>query len=785
MNTFKILILYFSIFVFNNAQAQPDKLDILERELKLHTTDDTAKVNLLNKIAYAVFRDNAEKARNYATQAGELSDKLLYPAGKTESVWLTGLSYYALDKPTAFEYLQRALEMAQKTHNKYLILKCLNSFAIYYRAIGEIPKAIEFFQKSIAVAEELDNKSELVKSWLNLSLLYKKDENYDKAIEGYKITLRLAENEEDKSNEATCLNSLGVLSSYKGNHPAALEYFQRYLKIQEEQSDSVGIYGAIGNIGNVYLDISDYSRALNYYQRALKIAEKLNKKRMLAGCYGNIGTTYQRMNSSKALGYFRKALVLSEEVGDKTIIASVLIYIGDFYLPRGQLNTALNSYTKALQISEANGMDRVVCGAMNNVGTVYLKKKKYATALTYTLKALEIADKLKVLNTRKDIHYQLSEIYEATNDYKKAYQNYKLYKELNDSLFSTEKVRRITALEYTYKYEKEIQATEILNRKKDVVHQAEQKHQRVVILLLIVCVVTMSVVVIYVYRSFRIKKKTNILLTKQKNEIEEKNAELLELNKEISKQKDEIITINAEIETKNNKLQELNATKDKFFSIIAHDLKNPFNAILGFSDLLVSAGNRYPQERTMEMIGMINTSAHNAYSLLENLLEWSRSQVGGIEFNPQHLDLKDLVCENQCLCDNMAKEKDISIVCDIPDDLTIYADKNMLNTIMRNLITNAIKFTHKGGNINITVIWNSTDIIISVQDTGVGMDENTKHNLFKINEKSSVSGTENESGTGLGLIICKEFIEKHNGRIWVESELGKGSDFKLSLPIKH
>jgi two-component system, sensor histidine kinase and response regulator len=293
----------------------------------------------------------------------------------------------------------------------------------------------------------------------------------------------------------------------------------------------------------------------------------------------------------------------------------------------------------------------------------------------------------------------------------------------------------------------------------------------------------MSLIALYIYLLYRLKHKTTIILTKQKDEIEAKNEELQQLNEEILNQKDEITAINAEIETKNNKLQELNATKDKFFGIIAHDLRNPFNAILGFSDALVTSGDQYDQEHTMEIIGMMHSSAQNAYKLLENLLEWSRSQTEGIEYNPQNLILKNLVIETENLCENLAKEKNISILHDIPDNLKVYADQNMLNAILRNLITNAIKFTNNGGNITITSILQNAEIVITVSDTGIGMNEDTKKKLFNIHEKISILGTEKESGTGLGLILCKEFVEKQGGKIWVESELGKGSHFKFSIPL--
>jgi len=254
--------------------------------------------------------------------------------------------------------------------------------------------------------------------------------------------------------------------------------------------------------------------------------------------------------------------------------------------------------------------------------------------------------------------------------------------------------------------------------------------------------------------------------------VKEQNLELLQ-------QKEEIFAQKEEIETKKEKLSELNATKDKFFSIIAHDLKNPFHGILGLSDLIVNNKN---SNETLQFAEMIQVSAKSAYKLLENLLEWSRAQTGKIEFKAENFALDILLHEIVGLLDNTAKAKNILITCEIPDFFIIHADRNMINTILRNLISNALKFTNKNGTVTIKAVQKSNEIEITVSDTGVGMSEKICSKLFKISEKVSTLGTEQEKGTGLGLLLCKEFVERHNGRIWVESQLTRGSDFIFTIP---
>ncbi len=229
-------------------------------------------------------------------------------------------------------------------------------------------------------------------------------------------------------------------------------------------------------------------------------------------------------------------------------------------------------------------------------------------------------------------------------------------------------------------------------------------------------------------------------------------------------------------------LKQLNATKDKFFSIIAHDLKNPFITLLGFSDLLISDFGEFTDEEKIYYITEMRKTAEISHSLLQNLLHWSRSQTGRIEFNPQKLDLYDVVSSNVELLNPSAERKQIRILSEIPKLTYVSADEDMLNTVIRNLLTNALKFTNKNGKIEISCADQNGNLQIYISDTGVGMSDKVKADLFRLDVTQSTFGTENEAGTGLGLILCKEFVEKHGGTISVESEVGKGSKFCITLP---
>ncbi len=274
-------------------------------------------------------------------------------------------------------------------------------------------------------------------------------------------------------------------------------------------------------------------------------------------------------------------------------------------------------------------------------------------------------------------------------------------------------------------------------------------------------------------RTREIEEKTTILY-KQTNELNESNVLLEERQQQIEEQSEELAV-------SNEKLLTLNATKDKFFTIIAHDLKNPFSSILGFCEVLLFRYEKYDDSKRKHLIGIIDQSAQKIYKLLENLLEWARSQTGNIKYTPEEFEIEEMIRDIIVLVDNSLNEKGLKISYNIPKDLKIYADKNMIYTVIRNLVTNAIKFT-EAGEITVEAKEDDFQTKLSVIDKGVGIRPEVLDKIFEIEKSKSTEGTRGETGTGLGLILCKEFIERNMGTIGVESELGKGSIFYFTIP---
>ena len=264
----------------------------------------------------------------------------------------------------------------------------------------------------------------------------------------------------------------------------------------------------------------------------------------------------------------------------------------------------------------------------------------------------------------------------------------------------------------------------------------------------------------------------NIRLLQQiqiaKDSVEQQARELQDLNEKLTESEKD--------------LKEINKTKDKFFSIISHDLRSPFTALLGYSQMLSENYEIFDDDEKKEFISDIHTTGKQLFKLLENLLQWARSQTGNMEYSPTPIYLKEISEDIVALQRTNAEKKNNNLFTDIDDSIIAWADNNMSTTVIRNLVSNAMKFTD-GGDIRISAARKDEFIEVSVNDSGLGMSKENMNKLFKIDQHYTTKGTDDESGTGLGLILCKDFVENNGGKIWVESELGKGSSFIFTLPV--
>ncbi|MFW5793830.1 MAG: hybrid sensor histidine kinase/response regulator [Bacteroidota bacterium] len=266
------------------------------------------------------------------------------------------------------------------------------------------------------------------------------------------------------------------------------------------------------------------------------------------------------------------------------------------------------------------------------------------------------------------------------------------------------------------------------------------------------------------------------------NSVLQLNQKISNLQRQLLKEKSTLENTLNQLNKTNSILEQTNTIKDKFFSIIAHDLKSPFSSIIGLSEIMVEQIQENNLDGIEKYAERVLQSSNSGMALLMNLIEWAQSQTGRMEFKPEHFEMSSFITEQILLFEDIARQKSVSINKEISPNLTVFADKNMISTIVRNLISNAIKFAREGNDVLILAKKNPKEILVSVKDNGIGISSSRLEKLFHIDESISTLGTNKEKGSGLGLILCKDFVEKHGGKIWAESEVGKGSVFYFTIP---
>jgi two-component system sensor histidine kinase/response regulator len=278
--------------------------------------------------------------------------------------------------------------------------------------------------------------------------------------------------------------------------------------------------------------------------------------------------------------------------------------------------------------------------------------------------------------------------------------------------------------------------------------------------------------------------QAHLTIRKLQQELQEKNITLEKYVALLTEKNAQLEEKNVQLDEKNLQLQEANTSKDRFFSIISHDLRAPFVGLLGLTQIVVEEFETYTRDEIKNMLVNLQETSRTLYTLLGNLLTWSRIQRGMIENNPQEMDVQEVIVRNVRLFNSNAEQKQITLKNLLHELTVVYADERMVHTIIRNLISNAVKFTHPGGNVTVSAEQEENTVTVSVSDTGIGIGEKHIPKLFRIDAKYKRPGTAEEQGTGLGLVLCKEFVERSGGKIWVESTIDKGTTFRFTLPKK-
>ncbi len=523
-------------------------------------------------------------------------------------------------------------------------------------------------------------------------------------------------------------------------------------------ADSMGINHLISltlnNQARSFIELDDIDKAEQCLKRSLKLAKIHDLSNTSAETHLIFGEMYEKsFNHNLSLQHYRKALNIYKALGKDIQVAIALYKIGDCYQSMDILDTAFQYQLNALSIRNQINDRTGLAESYNKIGQILIERGENQRAinnLKLGLNNAELVNSNKLMQQSFDYLYQA---YLAAKNYKKAliYQN--KFSGISELIYAEASKRRIEELNNKNEIEKRGQEINTLEqiRKENMRKLATNRKSIISLVLFLLVTIALSIIII---KSYGDKKRLN----------------------------DELQKINDQVLEQNEKLTELNGTKDKFFSSIGHDLKGPLNSLSSFSHLLINHTASLSEEEIRTLARELDNSLKNLFELLDNLLGWARSQTGQIEIKPENFPITGLIKENVQLLSKAAINKKIEIEILTDEEIMVFADKNSVRTIIRNLLSNAIKFTNREGIISFSVdVWQK-EVEIGIRDSGVGMTDDDQKKIFNISTKHSTIGTNREKGTGLGLILCKEFAEKNHGGISVVSEVGVGTTFKITLP---
>ena len=644
----------------------------------------------------------------------------------------------------AQELTKSSLLESQITGNKSLQMRSFYVLGKVMFDADSIKHSQIYYDKALLLSEEIED------NWYRGEILYKKAVykyrlNETKgALEIFNKALYFSQLSGDFKTIGSTYSMIGSIFRVNGVYSRAIEYFIKaklnYNKIDFKEGDAWVTY----LLGQIYSDLRNSEKAMQYFQ------ESLDKYHVLSSIDGNnngVALCYEQIaqlnmefgNFDEATKNINTILKIHTETKSKYGISLSYSLLGKLEYLKKNYRQAEAHLNKSLKIK--NGVVSLYgkSSVYKYLGLCLIKKGYVNEGIKKIKQGLEIALSSNSKKNQLEIYSKLAEVYLNINNLDKVvYYKNKLI-EVQDFIIFGDTDIKIEQLQVFYEIDKKKQQVNELKKEKEVniLEIKQQRDFQILIGLVLLIVIVIAVIIYLFYHKLR---------------------------------------------HKNSELKILNTTKNTLFSIIAHDLRSPFNTILGFSELLSKNAKNYDPEKTIKFSARINSAAVNTLALLDNLLNWAKFQTGQISFKPIKLNLKSIIVQTIEVLKPTAEFKNIAVNYIQSDSIQIYADANMLKTILLNIITNAIKFTNSKGSVVVNALQKNNCIEITVSDDGIGMNNETKNKLFMLQTNETTLGTANEKGSGLGLVLCKEFVVKHGGAIWVKSDPNKGATFYFTFP---
>lgn len=527
----------------------------------------------------------------------------------------------------------------------------------------------------------------------------------------------------------------------------ALDYLLLSLEQFEKTGNKQEIAICFNNIGIAYMSAGEYQNAAAYYERARDLNQELRNYSQIVSNMMNMGANYVHQDSiEKGLSYYLVSLMIADSLNMEEEEIELSNHIGLGYNQLGMFEDALQQFYKALELLEKNPNTYTRATILANIATSYQQWHNHTAALEYAKEAFDLSKAYNFSQITFITSKILSDLYSRQNNYKLAYDYLLEHINMSDTLMHAQQSEELLKIQAQYDLDKKEQEIETLRIEN--VQNKKSIQTRSIIIVSISSLLAILVTMIFI---------------------------LVKLNRKYR-------ALNHKLEIQSKELETLNEQKDKFFSFVAHNLKNPFNTIMGFAELMQRCDETKDGEKVRQYSNLIYNLSSQVQKVLSNLLEWSRLQRRTFEFKPEIIELNSLIRDVIEMNNKEAVRKDLHF--DLIDSENVYAfaDRTMITTVIQNLISNAINFTMPSGKISIKCRKHDERVKVSVIDNGVGLAEEDIPKLFQYDIMKTKIGTGENKGAGLGLILCKEMIQRNDGDIYVKSIPGKGSEFTFTLP---
>ncbi len=679
-----------------------------------------------------------------------------HPADDTAKIALyikIARSYRQLDLDSALYFSKEALSSSLKQGDKTWVNKSYINLGITYGYMSDYEKAIDCFQQSNSLIPKTE-RMKIAENYNRIGMCYKGMNDFEKAENSFDQYLTVALDEKDTVNMLQAYLNLGVLYGIQGKTVPALNVLNQALRIAELQNDSVDIANIQHNIANVYITVKAYSKALYYASRALSVLEKTTRNLSIIQLQNTVGTAYIELGDyPHALEYLRKALALAQKIKIYDELHRVSTNLGIVYSRRQQPDSAFLYFNESLTISKELQDTVGIMYNYSNMADLYTRLNNPDKSIFYSKQAMDLAQQFHILQVIAANAGNLYTSYKKKGDLAKALYYHEMNKEYEDSVRSENSFRAAELEQYNFSLERKNSQIALLGKENQIQIKENQIQRNYLLAGGIIGVIILIVSFIY-YQQARVRKRLNKTLKKQNDKIQHQAI----------------------------KLKELNLLKDKVIAVMSHDMKGPITSM--YSILQLVSQKRMDPEELPDILGRLSQTANNLSLLVENILGWVNAQMHQQdELKLAPVKLREAGEAVVRLYRPIADQKYITLINLIPEDYVTFSHEGSLSLILRNLVSNAIKFSPETHIVELLAREEDAQITISIKDFGTGMDKEEIDKLFDPHHLYTRLGTNNEKGTGLGLLFVKESIEHLGGTLSINSEKGVGTTFSFSLPF--